>query len=355
MSYRHKSPNRVFNELMHLSSEYKCLQFYATDNILATDYFEHLLPRLAEFGSDIALFFEVKANLKRDQIALLHASGINRIQPGIESFNTRLLKNMQKGVTAIQNIQLLKWCHEFKIRPGYNVLHGFPGEKPGDYKDLACIFQKLSHLQPPDQIAKVEFERFSPFFYERERFGLTLKPQPAYEFIFPKDRVRLDRIAYFFRGEFAGDGDSAANINKAKSVWANWKEFREKRDVSCTVEHGPDFLRIYDNRPRIAGSSPRPQSFYLGAKLRAIYLFCDENRSFRSILDKLSREFHEEIAPRQLQKWLDALELHWLIFREGDRYISLATRKDGPWLGREKPISSRAIPNSLAEELVQLS
>ena len=43
---------------------------------------------------------------------LLRDAGVTTIQPGIESFSDRVLKLMKKGVTGLQNIQLLKWCKE---------------------------------------------------------------------------------------------------------------------------------------------------------------------------------------------------------------------------------------------------
>ena len=36
---------------------------------------------------------------------------------------------MRKGVTAIQNVQLLKWCFEYDVEPSWNILYGFPGER----------------------------------------------------------------------------------------------------------------------------------------------------------------------------------------------------------------------------------
>ena len=35
---------------------------------------------------------------------------------------------MRKGVTALQNLRLLKWCAEIGITPAWNLLYGFPGE-----------------------------------------------------------------------------------------------------------------------------------------------------------------------------------------------------------------------------------
>ena len=94
-------------------------------------YFGDLLPKLRETGYNFRLFFETKANLKREQLQAMREAGVLAIQPGIESFSTPILKLMEKGVTALQNIRLLKWCAEFGILHVWNVIYGFPGEPSG--------------------------------------------------------------------------------------------------------------------------------------------------------------------------------------------------------------------------------
>ena len=52
----------------------------------------------------------------------MRAGGMTSIQPGIESLSTRVLQVMQKGVSAAQNIQLLRWCGEVGINVAWNLL-----------------------------------------------------------------------------------------------------------------------------------------------------------------------------------------------------------------------------------------
>ena len=57
-----------------------------------------------------------------------------QFSPGIESLSTPILRLMDKGVTALQNIRLLKLCSEFGIQPLWNIMYGFPGEPPDEYE-----------------------------------------------------------------------------------------------------------------------------------------------------------------------------------------------------------------------------
>jgi ribosomal peptide maturation radical SAM protein 1 len=67
MAFRSKSSDRVVSELKELSGKYGIRKFNIVDNILDLSYIQTVLPRLAA-GEPYTLFFETKANLKRDQL-----------------------------------------------------------------------------------------------------------------------------------------------------------------------------------------------------------------------------------------------------------------------------------------------
>src|SRR5262245_11499391 len=108
MSYRSKTARRALDELVELTRRYPGCSVNVVDNILDMRYFKDFIPMLAARKLGIELFYEVKANLKKDQLSLLRAAGINALQPGIESLSDIVLRIMRKGVTALQNIRLLK-------------------------------------------------------------------------------------------------------------------------------------------------------------------------------------------------------------------------------------------------------
>ena len=119
MPFRSKSPERAFEEIVFLCRKYGRSKIAAVDNILDMRYIETLFPRLASSGQKFELFYEVKANLRFEQLMKLHHGGMRHIQPGIESLSDDVLRLMEKGVTGFQNIQLLRWCEELgMIAPG---------------------------------------------------------------------------------------------------------------------------------------------------------------------------------------------------------------------------------------------
>lgn len=335
MAFRKKSADRVYTEILHLARTYRCLSLFAADNILSPEYFTQLLPRLSQTDTDIELFYEVKANMTRSQVKALHASGVRAIQPGIESLSSRILQLMHKGVSAIQNIQLLKWCYEYNIQPNWNFLYGFPGESPDDYQDVPQLFRVLSHLPPPDSMVRVQFQRFSPYYFDKEKFGLTLSPLELYDTLFPRDRVRLDKVAYYFEGKWNGQSaDPEEYIRPTRTVWEEWLKQWKQQGIACYYSKGPDYLEIFDNRSRRTDGSVvpgPPRQIHLGERLSAIYLFCDAHHTFSAIQEMMQNKFGDSAKADQTQKFLDGLVSQELMYQEGGRYLSLAVRNRN-WL-----------------------
>src|SRR5262249_25530900 len=186
MAYRSKSAGRALGELEHLSRKHPGCDVQVTDNILDLGYFKEFLPALAERRLGLDLFYETKSNLRKDQIRLLRRAGISRLQPGIESLSDAVLKLMRKGVSGLQNIQLLKWCRELGVLPHWTGLWGFPGEPPEEYPRLAGVVPLLTHLPAPVSFGPIRLDRFSPNFFDAERLGFAdVKPLGPYRHIYP--------------------------------------------------------------------------------------------------------------------------------------------------------------------------
>lgn len=328
MKFRKKSADRVFDEIINLSKRYRSLAFTAVDNIIDMGYFRELLPRLANEDIDISLFYEVKANLSRDQIRLLADAGIKSVQPGIESFNTDLLRLMRKGVTTIQNIQFLKWCNEFGVDPLWNILYGFPGETREHYANYPELLRLLFHLKPPEGIFPVIFERFSPYHFEPDKFKLRINPIAEYRILYPESIVDLNKIAYYFEGQWEGeDGSPEEYLQLTKDVYYEWVTNWQEGKTIFQYEKGPGFLTIFDNRPWRGGGDSVMRRLTLNELQSKVYLFCDENRSFSAIRRMLLESYPSPPSEEQIQKLLDQFVSRGLMFREQDRYLSLAVRK----------------------------
>ena len=198
MHFRSKSAQRVLEEFAQQVRRYRSFRFEAVDNVLDMTYLKDLFPVLAETETGYEIFYEVKANLSRDQLRLMAKAGVTSIQPGIESLSSNVLRLMRKGVRAVQNVNLLRWSQYYGIRVSWNLLWGFPGETEQDYAEQAAVIPDLFHLPPPAAASRIWLERFSPLFTGHDTTQLRgRKPERSYRHIYP-DSIDLDGIAYFF-------------------------------------------------------------------------------------------------------------------------------------------------------------
>lgn len=210
IAFRSKTPERAVRDIAHVGALGGAVA--ATDNIIDSAYYETTLVELARRPTRHSIFYEVKSNLSDHQVGRLAAAGVRSIQPGIESLSTPVLRRMRKGVTAVQNVRLLRACAAHRVNPIWNVLCGFTGDRVEEYEEMATLMAHLHHLVPPVfESLPVRVDRFSPMFVSPDEHGLRdLRPVAGYQVVFGVDPTSaeghdlLDRAAYYFdfdRGE----------------------------------------------------------------------------------------------------------------------------------------------------------
>jgi ribosomal peptide maturation radical SAM protein 1 len=249
MKFRAKSPERVATELATLSRRHKSFRFEAVDNIMDHRYMKSLLPKLASADTTYSLFYEIKSNVGREELRLMQQAGIERVQPGIESLSTAILRLMRKGVRASQNVNMMRWARYYGIAVSWNLIYGFPGEQVVDYERQARLLPLLVHLDPPSGCGPVWLERFSPLYRERDKFPATrVAPEASYSYVYPPE-VNLNELAYFFDYELEGTlpRQHLDSMVRATEAWKDlWKA--GKRTPRMTFFRSEDFLQIDDQR-----------------------------------------------------------------------------------------------------------
>ena len=266
MQFRSKPAEQVVAELAGQAKRYNLSRFEAVDNIIDMAYLKDLFPALIDAGTDYELFYEVKANLSRAQLELMAEGGIRVLQPGLESLSSNVLRLMDKGVRAAQNVNLLRWAQYYGIQVEWNILWGFPGETAQDYADQAAVVPHLVHLRPPSSAARIWMERFSPLFSSPGRRS----PESSYRHVYPAD-VDLGKVAYFFEYDLPNALPDSTYDELRKSV-SEWQTaWTADRLPTLRYWSSPSRLRIYDTR--------RPGSegtYTFENTLAAIYLACSD-------------------------------------------------------------------------------
>lgn len=316
MAFRSKTPKRVLEELSELSQRYRSFHFEAMDNIFDHTYFQKLLPDLSHHDITFDCFYEVKSNLTRQQIRQLAEAGIRRIQPGIESLNTKILQLMKKGVTVLQNVNTLRWARYYGVVISWNLIYGFPGETVEDYDSQLKVIHTIRHLQPPSGAGRIWIERFSPLF--KQQSGLSpsrLSPHASYRSIYPPT-VNLDEAAYFFNADLVGTLPDEAFLETHRQV-AEWQGlWKQERRPSLVYYAARDFLQIEDQR-----DSNAPGTHTFAGTLATLYLALIERPRSASVLrQELQLPWPESDIVDALQEFC----ARKLMLQDGPLYLSLA-------------------------------
>jgi ribosomal peptide maturation radical SAM protein 1 len=282
MGYRTKDADRAIVEIDEMVDAYAPRFLFMTDNIIALPHFDTLLPQLAERGDGPQFFYEIKSNMNREQMRRLAAARVTAVQPGIESFSTKVLKLMRKGVTAAQNVAMLKYAREYRIRPAYNIILGFPGEEAEDYAEFIRQIPALWHLMPPSSAPFIEFHRFSPYHADPASFGITLEPNPNYRLLYPDAGDALKDIAYtFVRTDVAGGVPDLPYFEALTGALHEWIDAFDWTRPMLHWEQRDDHLLVVDQR------RARPAFYELHGFAAMLLHLLDAPRSVPALLRAL--------------------------------------------------------------------
>ena len=223
---------------------------------------------------------------------------------------------MDKGTTALINVQLLKWCREYGLRVSWNILMGFPGEQPEWYQEMAAWLPLIAHLEPPLGGGMVRYDRFSPYHTHPERYEIALSPCPTYAFVYPLNPEQLSDMAYFFEDQPGSirrlqHDQHEGYLQATRDAVRAWRQrSRQALPPILSVQDDGSTLHFLDTRP----CAPSVRQTLDGA-LREAYLACEEPRSRKTL---------EEPAI------VDDLVRRKLVLELDGRYLALAVNGDLP-------------------------
>ena len=326
--YRSKSPDRVVTEIDQLMARYGVSRLQGVDNIIDMRYLDTVFPALARREEPPFLFYEVKANLRREQIQALRAGGVVRIQPGIESMHDEVLKLLAKGNTWYVNVQLLKWAQEFGVEVSWNLLAGVPGESEDWYLETAQWLPLISHLQPPSsgRLSKIRYDRFSPYHNRPEQYGLALVPHRGYQYVYPLSPEALAHFAYFFEDANEHERQTAPQVRPGygavEKQLAEWCQVffgtsGATRARLLAEDHG-DRVTVRDTRP-IAETT---ELVLDGVEWRVLKA-CDSARTREGLLTAVNDDGGPAASRVEIDSVLERLKELKLLLEWRGRLLSL--------------------------------
>ncbi len=322
--YRAKSHEKVVSELNALTDEYQTLSVSFMDNLLPSKDLEGLFEKIAALKKDLRLFAEIRATASLAELSAMANAGMREVQVGIEALSTSLLKKIRKGTSAIQNLEILKNCESPGLpRLSSNIILEFPGS---DQMDVEETLANLEFALPFRPLKGISFwlGYGSPVWQDPKSYGLKrVHNHPRYAKLFPPEIFRgLKLIIQGYHGGLRHQQRLWRPVKKRLEAWKTaYSQLHQHpgSDPILSYQDGGTFLIIRQRCHRADDMTHR-----LKDTSRRIYLFCEQNRSLSQILDRFPGFGEEKVRP-----FLNMMVDKKLMFREGERFLSLAVPNRG--------------------------
>lgn len=323
--YREKSIGRILQEIQWLSERYRMMDFQLIGNTLPKTEYVTLFEKLRNLGKDFSFFAEARAGqLTSAEYMLMKEAGFTTIQTGIESFSRKYLQKMNKGVRVIDNIAVLKFCKENRIKNSYNLLVRYPNEEAVDFQETKRIMQLLKGYLDPPQLCELRVMHGSAIHRHPEQFNVRRLEHTSIDLLmYPAEYLKKD-IAFVYDVI----PEKPLENHPWESLVEEWKQQQETVCRQASVSHSSDdpgafyfvdggiFVKIYDKR--------EPQDvriFVLNELERQVFLGCLDIVSRK----ELQRRFLD-IPDFELAAILQSFEKNGIVYVEDDQYLALPLR-----------------------------
>lgn len=295
--YRIKSPERVISEIKYLADRYQLNSFFAADEVLPKEFYKSVFPRMIQEGIFIDIYYELRADTTHIEMTLLRKLGVKRVQAGIESLNSSMLKNMNKGMKLWQNIRFLRCCKENNIKADWNMMVLCVGDKPSWYKDLIKLISYVTHLQPPtNSINQFQLVKNSNYYRNADNFGIVSSIREIDKLIYNLPEDELEPYVHSFNYEYINNDDKAINamnkyqVSKLRTVIKKWTHIYVNDNSELYHIINDENMCIYDKRIFLDDTKRPPKIFELNNVEKKIYCECIYGTREDNIYKKFSRK-----------------------------------------------------------------
>ena len=312
--YRSKSPKVIAKQLSRMSRRYRSLSFKFTDLRTHPKKDNELFNLILKQKKDYNLYYDIRADVDKSLIASMRAAGVKNVLIGIEALSTSLLRKMKKGVRAIDNLQVMKYCEELGIQHISNLILSFPTESQMDVDETTDNMDYGLSFQPPSMLVNYTLLAGSTIDVMRRQYNITHVKNSSFRRKLVPPRIEKSL-------QFAEKTYRRKRRNSYRALRNRFNQWRERyysahKEGTSLLSYidGGSFIKIMDFRNGRTNTT-------LENDLMKLYLFCDSIRSWSEIAEEFPGWDLDDL--RGTLKQLVDLKL---MFKEGDDYLSLAIR-----------------------------
>ena len=316
-NYRQKNSERMAKEIDLLARRYNVLDFAFMDNALPKAKAPNFFDMLKEHKRDYNFFAEIRAAHNKDELMLMGKRGLKTVQVGIEALSSSLLKRIGKGTTAFDNIAAMRNCYEAGITLLGNLIIHFPSSTEAEVEETLT---NLDFVWPFLPLKTVSFwlGYGSPVYMNPEKFNISgIKPHRFFSDLFPSDISKnLWPMVLQYRGDKLRQRKLWGKVETKVSEWQrNWEKLSNKMPL-LSYRDGNDFMVI--RQVMTDGSILHHR---LNKVSRELYIMATTPCTIDELCNNAPK-----FSPDQVNAFVEQMAQKRLMFREGNRVISLAIK-----------------------------
>jgi radical SAM superfamily enzyme YgiQ (UPF0313 family) len=182
--FRPRSTTSIIEEIRLLKSDYNITYIYFNDELLMSSVDRTVSLCEAFIKSKINIKWNCNGRLnfaKKDVLKIMKEAGCVFINYGIESFDDKILRNMNKALTTRQITSGIEATLEAGINPGFNIIFGNIGENKDILTKGVDFLQKYDDGSQMRTIRPVTPYPGSPLYYYAIEKGLLKDCEDFYE------------------------------------------------------------------------------------------------------------------------------------------------------------------------------
>jgi ribosomal peptide maturation radical SAM protein 1 len=341
--HRRKPTDLVLREMERAVQRFRVLNLAFVDAYLPAGYRDELLDGLIGMRADISFFTEMRCDLTTPTVERL-AARANRVQLGVESFSSAILRRIGKGVGAAKTVHAVRLCQEYGVPTQYNVMLRIPGVPRDEIDELCLVLPTLFGLPPPNA-ADFYLDRNSLIFADPEAHGVAPDRLDSTRPSWLPRSLGDSRISQAVPFESADEEVEAAwsRVERQIERWRErWRLATSNRMESpLTWRDGGGWASVIDAREDVA------RIYLLEGILYEVFLACNEVVSQQHLVELLRHH-----SPAMLAGALRELASHRLVLQDGALWVSVAVRAGREWTrggGSLRRVEEASLPATTSE------
>ena len=269
-----ESPARTESIMRHLVKNYGMdgVQFYDMNFFLREDHTRELMERLAPLKLQwwCEGRIDTISRYSDDTLERIRKGGCTMIFFGAESGSDRILKEMKKGITTEQTLEVAKRLRRFSIIPEFSFVVGNPQDPEGDTRDTISFIRKIKRLNPLSEIivqhytpvpnrgrmyggidGKVSFPATLEEWATPQWYNFTIRVNPSMPWLQPKTRRLIDNFEMVVASRWPTVQDIQASrwSRRLLKVLSSWRYLSGIYGAPAELRLAQDWIRL--RRPKV--------------------------------------------------------------------------------------------------------